>query len=264
MMHPFSNNGRIENFSNPNVQVLGEATGTSSTNDNARRISETWQTVRNHRPSASTLSASIYGSTYCYFFQSYTWEAATRCGQGPISYEWFTSYDGFNWNFKSSNEFYSEVFYSEGNRYRYLRLRVTSNGQVSEAFSSIYVEGNSQGSRIASSDDRNTTTYPAPISWKKSNSERGEREKNILVIEQVYPNPSQATFALNFDTPIEQDISLDLVDASGHIINLFAKEHYQKGKYSKNLNVGNLSSGTYIVKLSSDIESVTTKLIIVK
>ena len=220
--------------------------------------------MRNHRPSASTLSASIYGSTYCYFFQSYTWEAATKCGQGPISYKWFTSYDGFNWNFKSSNEFYSEVFYSEGNRYRYLRLRVTSNGQVSEAFSSIYVEGNIQGSRIASSDDRNTTTYPAPISWKKSNSERGEREKNILTIDQLYPNPSQATFALNFNTPIEQDISLDLIDVFGNTINLFAKEHYQKGKFSKNLNVNNLSSGTYVVKLSSDIESATTKLIIIK
>ena len=253
----------VENFSNPNVSISGLTTGTNEDN-NARRVSETWQTVRNHRPSASTLSAYIYGSTYCYFYQSYTWEAATRCAQGPISYEWFTSYDGFNWNFRSSNEFFSETFYSEGNRYRYLRLRVTSNGQVSEAFSTIYVEGNGQGNRIAASDDKNFTTYPAPISWKNPNYETDEREKNILVIEQVYPNPSQTTFSLNFNTPIEQDISLDLIDAAGHTVNLFSKEHFRKGKYSKNLDTGNLSSGTYVVKLSSDIQSATTKLVILK
>jgi hypothetical protein len=252
----------VENFSNPDVSISGLATGTNSTSNNARRISETWQTVRNHRPSASTLSAYIYGSTYCYLYQPYTWEAASRCGQGSISYEWFTSYDGFNWNFRSSNEFFTDVFYWGGNSYRFLRLRITSNGQVSEAFSTIYVDGSNQGYRLAAPNVLEGSL--TPIVWKNRNIGEGEKEKNSLAIEQVYPNPSQATFSLNFITPIEQNISLDLIDIAGRTTNLFAKEHYQKGKFTKNVDVSNLSTGTYIVKLSSDTESTTTKLIITK
>jgi len=263
MMHPNSSVGRVENFSNPNVQISGEATGTLSINNNARRISEIWSTVRNHRPSVSTLSAYIYGPTYCNLYQSYTWEAATRCGQGTISYEWFTSYDGFSWSYRSSSEFFTEVFYNGGNSYRYLKLRVTANGQVNEAFSTIYVQGNSQGYRIATQSDKNAINYVPPIVWKKPNSV-DEIGKISLAIEQIYPNPSQTTFSLNFDNPIEQDISLDLIDITGQTVNLFTNERYKEGKYSKTLDVSNMLSGTYIVKLSSDIASATTKLVISK
>jgi Secretion system C-terminal sorting domain/Metallo-peptidase family M12B Reprolysin-like len=253
----------VENFSNPNVYLSGLATGTITSN-NAQRVSETWQTVRNHRPNVNFLSSGIDGSSYCNLFQTYTWEAVARCAQGTVSYEWFTSYDGFNWTFRSNNEFYSELFYWGANSYRFLRLRVSSGGQVSESNLTIYLQGGGQGYRIATLDNQNSETTIAPIVWKNPKFDDDESEKVNLVIEQIYPNPSQATFALNFNTPIEQDISLDLIDASGHAVNLFAKEHYQKGKYSKKLDVGNLSSGTYIVKLSSDIESATTKLVILK
>jgi hypothetical protein len=262
IMH-FNSDNRIENFSNPNVYVSGIATGLANTNDNARRILETWQTVRNHKPSASTLSTSIYGVTYCNLFQSYTWEAATRCAQGFIGYEWFTSYDGFNWYLRGTNEFYSEYFYSGANTYRFLKLRVTANGQVSESFTTIYLHNNGQGNRVSTSDDKSAETYVPPVVGKKSENDI-EPEKVNLVINQIFPNPSQATFSLNFTNPIEQDVSLDLIDASGHTVNLFAKERYSKGNYSKNLTAGNLSSGTYIVRLSSDSEFATTKLVIIK
>ena len=266
IMH-FSNDNRIENFSNPNVSVSGIATGVANTNDNARRIYETYQTVKNHRPPIQgVLSSSIDGITYCELFRTYTWEAVANCPQGAINYEWFTSSDGFNWNFSGSGEFYSELFSSIGNNnYRFLRLRVTDAvGQVGESFITIYLHQDGQPYRIASSGNENPVSLVPPIVWKNPKYEDNTSEKFTLTIEKIYPNPIQSSFILSFSTSIEQDMSLDVNDATGHTVNLFAKEHYPKGKYAKNLSVDNLASGIYVVKLSSDIESTTKKLVILK
>jgi hypothetical protein len=261
MMHPFSGEGRLENFSNPNVDIWGTSTGISDVRDNARRISETWQIVRNHNPSGGTFSASIDGPISCNLYEPYTWEAVTRCGQSPASYEWYTSFDGFNWQLRSFNEFFTDAFYWGAYSYRFLWLRANSNGHISDSYATIYLYEGNQGGRLATNTLENSS---APIVWKNRNLEENEIGKTNLKIEQIYPNPSQSAFSLSFNTSIEQDISFDLIDGNGRTVNLFTEEHYQKGKYSKSLDVGNLSSGTYIVKLSSDTESATTKLIITK
>ena len=254
----------VENFSNPNVSLSGLATGTNE-NNNARRVSETWQAVRNHRPSGNNLSCYISGQNYCNVYNSYTWESVVGiCNQqSALSYEWFTSIDGFNWNLRGTDEFYSEYVPWYGTNYYFMRLRVTYNGQVSESFSTIYINYDNQGGRIAASDNKYSENLLAPIIWGKQKQE-DEFNTVKLGIEKIFPNPSQSAFALSFVNPMEQDISLDLIDATGHTVNLFSKEHFQKGKYSKTFDVNYLSSGTYVVKLSSDIESATTKLIFTK
>ncbi|MEA5402986.1 T9SS type A sorting domain-containing protein [Arcicella sp. DC2W] len=86
----------------------------------------------------------------------------------------------------------------------------------------------------------------------------------LLFHSAFFRYPNQTTFSLNFDNPIEQNISLDLIDITGQTVNLFTNERYKEGKYSKTLDVSNMLSGTYMVKLSSDIASATTKLVISK
>ena len=255
---------RLLNFSNPDVSVSGYSTGTSSTNNNARRISETAPTVRNYEPNptGNILYSVIDGPNYGSVYQSYTWEAVTSCSNStPFNYEWFTSNDAFNWNYRGGGEYYSEYLPWTGNNYYYLRLRVTAqNGQVADSYQTIYLDYSQAGGRIAASEDKNSPPI-APISWTgKSKESTSEIDK--LTIENVFPNPTTSNFTLNFYSPITQNISLDLVDVLGKKNSIFADEKTGIGKHSKQINLNKYPIGTYILKLSSEKESVSSKIIV--
>ena len=253
----------IDNFSNPDVYVNGISTGTINAN-NARRISETCTSVKDYRPNPSEniLSSRIDGPNYGSVYQSYTWEAVSTCSNStPFTYEWFTSHDAFNWNYRGGGEFYSEYLPYTGNNYYYLRLKVTAqNGQVSDGYQTIYLDYSQAGGRIAASEDKNSL-FAAPISWKgKSKESISEIDK--LTIENVFPNPSTSNFTLNFFNPTIQNISLDLVDILGKKSLIFSDEKTGTGKHSKQINLSKYPIGTYILKLSSEKESVSSKIIV--
>ena len=148
-----------------------------------------------------------------------------------------------------------------GNNYYYLRLRVTAqNGQVAESYQTVYLDYSQAGGRIAASEDKNPSPV-APISWKgKSKESTSEIDK--LTIENIFPNPSTSNFTLNFSNPMLQNVSLDLVDILGKKNSIFADEKIGIGKHSKQINLNKYPIGTYILKLSSDKESVSSKIII--
>ncbi len=254
---------RIENFSNPNVSISGYATGTASTEDNARRISETAPIVRNYEPNpnGNTLASSIYGPSHGYVNQSYTWEADTRCVEPPFNYEWLTSTDGFNWYYKGTGEFFTDELPPSGNSYYYIWLKISApNGQISNSYLTVYTNYNG-GARMAALDDKNQLSA-APISWKDSSKESPSEEGDKLTIENVFPNPSFSNFTLNFFNPTTQNISLDVVDVSGKKSSIFTDEKMGVGKHSKPINLNKYPIGTYILKLSSEKESVSSKIIV--
>lgn len=125
--------------------------------------------MRNYEPNPNdnNLYSNIDGPNYGHVYQSYTWEAVTTCSNStPFNYEWFTSNDAFNWNYRGGGEFYSEYLPWTGNNYYYLRLKVTAqNGQVSNSYQTIYLDYSQAGGRIATSEDKNPSPI-APISWK--------------------------------------------------------------------------------------------------
>ena len=254
---------RIENFSNPDVSISGNPTGTASTENNARRISETASTVRNYEPNPNlnNLASSIYGPSHGYVNQSYTWEADTRCVEPPFNYEWLTSTDGFNWYYKGTGEFFTDALPWSGNSYYYIWLRVSApNGQVSNSYLTVYTNYNG-GARMAASDDKSPLSA-APIAWKDKSRESPLEEGDKLTIENVFPNPSLSNFTLNFFNPTTQNISLDIVDVSGKKSSIFADEKMGIGKHSKPINLNKYPIGTYILKLSSEKESVSSKIIV--
>lgn len=254
---------RIENFSNPDVSISGYPTGTSSTNNNARRISETAPIVRNYEPNPNlnNLSSSIYGPSHGYVNQIYTWEAETQCLEPPFNYEWQTSTDGFNWYYKGTGEFFTDVLPSSGNSYYYIWLRISApNGQVSNSYLTVYTNYNG-GARIEASDDKSPLSA-APISWKDKSKESPSVEGDKLTIENVFPNPSISNFTLNFFNPTTQNVSLELVDVSGKKNSISADEKMGVGKHSKQINLSKYPIGTYILKLSSEKESVSSKIIV--
>ncbi len=264
MMHRL--NPVIDNFSNPNVYVNGISTGTTTVANNARRIGETCTSVRDYRPNPNDniLYSNIDGTNYGYVYQSYTWEAVTTCSNStPFNYEWCTSNDAFNWNYRGGGEYYSEYLPWTGNNYYYLRLKVTAqNGQVSDSYQTIYLDYSQARGRIAASEDKQSQSF-APISWKNNKVEKPAEISN-LAIDNIYPNPTNSELSFTFFNPKFQELSLSIVDVSGRSVSLFSNEKMEKGTHVKLINVDNFSSGLFVMKLSSESETISSKVIIKK
>ena len=254
-------NDVVENFSNPAVSIYDEPTGTWNRDHNARRVSETYSIVRNHRPPVNVLSSYIDGPGYGHVYQYYTWEAVTRCSGGPFTYEWYTSTDGFNWQYRSGNESFGEVLPWTSSNYYYLKLRVSANGQASESYQTIYIDYSQGGARLASA---GTPAPPvAPIAWGISQGEQAVAN-NRLRIEQITPNPTESDFSVEFVNPMEQDILFELVDVSGRTVRSFSRARFGSGRQSKTLKVDNIKPSVYLLKVASETESITEKVMIVK
>lgn len=69
----------------------------------------------------------------------------------------------------------------------------------------------------------------------------------------IYPNPGQATVALHF-TSLQEDVMMYIYDARGRLI---LKQTIAKGTKTMELNIANLASGVYVLKLqNSEIKEI--------
>jgi hypothetical protein len=140
LMHTWPNNAnylRILNFSNPSVSVDGVSTGDANA-DVARRIRERAGAVSSFRAGPEVLTASVDGPSLVRPSQLNSWETVYGCGQGPYSFEWTSSNDGFNYGGVISNsEIFSTNIYDNPT---YLRVKVTSSdGQQAFGFKTVYI-----------------------------------------------------------------------------------------------------------------------------
>ena len=79
----------------------------------------------------------------------------------------------------------------------------------------------------------------------------------------IKPNPSNVVFNLEFESYLNQDIEIKVVDLYGNIYYKIDKDKYNKGYYSKTINLGNMSNGSYFVNLSGDKSNITIPIIII-
>lgn len=78
---------------------------------------------------------------------------------------------------------------------------------------------------------------------------------------QVYPNPSNGTFTLTFETQKQHSVRLNITDLTGRLV--YTEDVLSlNGKYSRNLAGTNLSAGVYMLNLVIDGKTSTRKLVI--
>lgn len=83
-------------------------------------------------------------------------------------------------------------------------------------------------------------------------------------LSQNYPNPFNPETKINFDVPIRSYVSLKVYNIYGYEVATLQGGVLEAGQYSKNFNAGNLSSGTYFYKLTTDNFTATKKMVVVK
>ncbi|MBD3168907.1 MAG: T9SS type A sorting domain-containing protein [candidate division Zixibacteria bacterium] len=114
--------------------------------------------------------------------------------------------------------------------------------------------------------DGDQNTYAARIQTYDPTSVREDEE--ILPTQPIlisnYPNPFNASTAINFNVPVESEIEISAFDVSGRKVAEIVSGEYQPGSHSVNWDAEELASGVYFVRLQTDDASSTRKVALIK
>ncbi|MCB9259268.1 MAG: peptidylprolyl isomerase [Ignavibacteriales bacterium] len=83
-------------------------------------------------------------------------------------------------------------------------------------------------------------------------------------LKQNYPNPFNPNTLISFDLPQKGNVRIEVFDILGKSVSILLDEIRNAGTYKVNFNAGNLSSGIYYCKLTSDKFSKTIKMLLIK
>jgi len=83
---------------------------------------------------------------------------------------------------------------------------------------------------------------------------------NIISNLEVYPNPSNGNFSVQFDALSSMPIALDVFDASGRMV--YAKTYQNKGVFNENIQLQNLQAGVYFLRIKDGEKQATKKIVI--
>ncbi len=86
----------------------------------------------------------------------------------------------------------------------------------------------------------------------------------VYALYQNYPNPFNPTTMIQYDVPKTSKVSLKLYDILGQEVLTLVNEERVAGKYSAELNAGNLPSGVYYYRILADDFLDVKKLMLLK
>ena len=84
-------------------------------------------------------------------------------------------------------------------------------------------------------------------------------------LSQNHPNPFNAETKITFSLPSQEKINLTIYNLQGKMVNqLIREKQFEKGIYTIPFNAGHLSSGIYFYSVTSEGQSISRKMIILK
>lgn len=82
---------------------------------------------------------------------------------------------------------------------------------------------------------------------------------------QNYPNPFNPSTTIKFDLPEDSRVSLKIYNLLGQeVITIIDRQMMKAGRYSKDVNLANLSSGVYVYRLETNGFTAIKKMIMIK
>jgi hypothetical protein len=86
-------------------------------------------------------------------------------------------------------------------------------------------------------------------------------EKPML---NIYPNPGERVFTVQYTISCETSVNLSLYDATGRLVRVLINENQKAGSYQRMLDLSNLAQGIYFVRLSADNQIAVQKMIVLR
>lgn len=87
---------------------------------------------------------------------------------------------------------------------------------------------------------------------------------NEFNLYQNYPNPFNPSTTISFSLPLQSDIQLDIYSINGELISNILNGNYEAGFHSVVFDVSNLSSGTYIYRITAGSYTESRKMTVLK
>ena len=87
---------------------------------------------------------------------------------------------------------------------------------------------------------------------------------NDFTMESAYPNPFNPTTTISFGLPVDGNVSIEVYNLQGRIIETLTNQPMKAGYYSVNWNADNHPSGLYFVRIIAGEFTNTQKLMLIK
>ena len=97
-----------------------------------------------------------------------------------------------------------------------------------------------------------------------TNSETEKYEPVSITLHQNYPNPFNPTTSISFELNKAQDVSLVVYNLLGQQVLTLVNDRLQSGQHRINVNASNLASGIYMYRLTTNSQSLTKKMTLIK
>jgi len=92
----------------------------------------------------------------------------------------------------------------------------------------------------------------------------GNDVPKTFTLQQNYPNPFNPTTFINFEIPKNSDVSINVYDITGKLVDKIIDKNMQSGSYQISYDASKLTSGVYFYRLSAGNFVDTKKMILVK
>ncbi len=86
----------------------------------------------------------------------------------------------------------------------------------------------------------------------------------MYVLGQNYPNPFNPSTAFNFSVPKAGFVKISIYNILGEEVAVLVSENLKQGEYKYIFDAGNLPSGVYFYRLSSEDFIQTKKMVLIK
>lgn len=86
-------------------------------------------------------------------------------------------------------------------------------------------------------------------------------ERNITEI-RLFPNPASKSVSAEFMLTKSEVLNIELLDILGRKMQTFSRSRYESGNHTITLNISNLESGRYILRIGAGEQTASASLII--
>lgn len=97
-----------------------------------------------------------------------------------------------------------------------------------------------------------------------NSSESKSETPSELQLFQNYPNPFNPTTTISFKLDKPSTIKLEIFSAEGRLVQTLTDSRFNSGTHSIRFDASELSSGIYFYRLSSESQSITKRLVLIK